>query len=251
MRQPTPYYDQDGITLYLGDCRQILPQLQVDTVGCLVVDPPWDDAAAVAAEIPLGAVQKWGGPDRLVFTDPRRMHDALERWGHDIAWVFTWDTMNTWQTGSKRPVQQSKFCLWYGLLDEYRRDAVLHGDAPPERDHPTTKQTPLDGRRLVDLHRESLRWLHHPGAGNGSAGTERFGKRQGHPALRHAKPVAWLRCLLGNCSDGLVLDPFAGSGTTLRAAKDLRRPAIGIEIDEAACELAVERLAQGALDFAP
>ena len=48
---------------------------------------------------------------------------------------------------------------------------------------------------------------------------------------------------------GLVLDPFAGSGTTLRAAKDAGVKAIGIEKSERYCEMAAERLPQGAFDF--
>jgi len=68
----------------------------------------------------------------------------------------------------------------------------------------------------------------------------------GHPC---PKPLKAWKLLLSNISlEGqTVLDPFMGSGTTLRAAKDLGRKAIGIEIEEKYCEIAVKRLAQGVL----
>ncbi len=63
------------------------------------------------------------------------------------------------------------------------------------------------------------------------------------------KPVELLGILLSNAEAGLVLDPFMGSGTTLRAAKDLCRTAIGIEIEEKYCEIAANRMSQEVLDF--
>ncbi len=65
----------------------------------------------------------------------------------------------------------------------------------------------------------------------------------GHPT---PKPIELMIVLVGE-SRGVVLDPFVGSGTTLRAAKDLGRQAIGIEIEERYCEIAAKRMAQEVL----
>jgi hypothetical protein len=233
-----PYYQDDLVTIYHCDCRDYNEFVEA---GCLVWDPQWDD------DFPYDPAEVHR-VNTLSFTDPRNLHKAIRLFGDSPAWIFTWDCMNQWQTGPRRPVQRAKHCLWYGDIDSYSRDAELWGDAPPERDHPTTKQTPLDGRRLADIYSESLRWLHNPGA-SGSAGTERFSERQGNPVYRHAKPLNWMRCLIGNTSSGLVFDPFMGSGTSLRAAKDLSRKAIGIEIDEECCEIAANRMSQEVLAF--
>ena len=70
-----------------------------------------------------------------------------------------------------------------------------------------------------------------------------------HPAI---KPYKFWKLLLARCSvktDEIVLDPFMGSGTTLRAAKDLNRKCIGIEIEEKYCEIAAKRLSQSVMEL--
>jgi site-specific DNA-methyltransferase (adenine-specific) len=76
------------------------------------------------------------------------------------------------------------------------------------------------------------------------------GQRNGHPTLKPLELITW--CLTQRFADDAqtILDPFMGSGTTLRAAKDLGRRAIGIEIEESYCEIAARRLAQEVLQFA-
>ena len=74
-------------------------------------------------------------------------------------------------------------------------------------------------------------------------------KVRAHPTQKPLPLMRW--CIKRDKTDGIILDPFMGSGTTLRAAKDLGRKAIGIEIEEKYCEIAAERLRQEALILAP
>lgn len=231
----TPYYADDLITLYCGDAQELFAQVDTPDITCLVIDPPYDQPDLMSL-----FTDARRHDSELIFTDPRHIGDVMAYFGAP-RWLFTWDTMSPWNVSAKLPLTQVKFCAWYG--SHYNRDGALWGDAPDKRDHPTTKFEPLDGRRLTDVWRQSLRWLHHPQASTGQAGSERFSRRQAHPAMRHAKPDDWVRCLIGNTTTaGTVLDPFAGSGTTLRAAKQLGRRCVAVEIDEANCEYAAKSL---------
>ena len=79
--------------------------------------------------------------------------------------------------------------------------------------------------------------------------TERPGI-SGHPCPKPLKAWTWLLTKGSVESSDTILDPFMGSGTTLRAAKDLGRKAIGIEIEERYCEVAAKRMSQSVMEMA-
>jgi site-specific DNA-methyltransferase (adenine-specific)/modification methylase len=88
------------------------------------------------------------------------------------------------------------------------------------------------------LYRQMWRGVCRNGAENGEA--------LQHP---HQKPIALMKWVVSRCPNGLLLDPYMGSGTTLLAAKELGIPAIGIEIVESSCEIAAKRLGQEVFAF--
>lgn len=215
MSLPSPYYDEDGITIYHGDCREILPHLP--KVDLVLTDPPYGIGEARGknkTRVQLAEPKDYGVASWDDSPPPRWLFDWLmDISRHQIifggnyfglpsssCWLV-WDKDNTgdfadcelaW-TNLKKAVRRLRW-RWNGMLQENMANKEI-------REHPTQK--PL----------EVMKW-----------------------AMSHA---------LEDCN--LILDPFMGSGTTLRAAKDLGRKAIGIEIEEKYCEIAVKRLAQGVL----
>lgn len=231
-----PYYDEGGIQIYHGDCREVLPEIQADAV---VADPPYgcglyeSDQAVLSKELveqwvrQYASVAVFGYPERLVGLCPVQPSE----------WIV-WRPTNARQRGFNlhglwREVECVAIwgdCDW-GHLRQPRVEtttpmpaAIGHLDAPLRE----------GDARMGDLWTDES-----PNLNPNQRG--RF-----HP---NEKPVSVMRRLV-EVAGGVVVDPFMGSGTTLRAAKNLGREAIGIEIEERYCEIAVKRLAQEVLDVA-
>jgi len=215
----TPYYDEDGITIYNADCRQVLPF--IGRVDVLLTDPPYGIGAdknlrankqhgkAVAPSKDYGEGE-WDNepPPRWFLDAAQETAQVAILWGGNYyglpsssCWLV-WDKDNgdngyadcelAW-TNMTRAVRKFKW-KWQGMLQEQM------GDKKEPRVHPTQKPLAL------------MRW-----------------------------------CLSLVPEAQTVLDPFMGSGTTLVAARLEGRKAIGIEISERYCESAVKRLAQKTL----
>ena len=212
------YYQDDLVTLYHGDAREMTAWTDADV---LVTDPPYGMALRSGMGGQFGDL-------RIVGDDDTTARDTiLDLWGARPALMF-----GRWSV--PRPPGTRMVLTWE------KGNHVGMGDLSlPWK--PNTEEVYVLGSGFVGHRGTSV--LRHQAPVNA--------RRQGrqHPT---EKPVALMRDLLAKCPpEWVVAEPFAGSGTTLRAAADLGRRAVGVEIDEAYCEVIARRLAQGALDLFP
>lgn len=206
-----PYYEEDGITIYHGDCREIAPILAFDV---LITDPPYgvqfagkatkhskatggydsQDDATVGPEVARMLIPL--ATRAAIFSGIRLLRDYPEP--RDIGCIFCPSGAGRGRWG---------FTLWNPIL--------FYGKKPGAC-------TPC-----------------------GFQSFERS-ERNGHPC---PKPIEWMNWAVGHTSlpGEMVIDPFCGSGTTLCAAKNSGRLAIGIDRSERYCEIAAERLSQRVL----
>jgi hypothetical protein len=217
-----PYYEDDLVTLYNGDCREIAEWLDADV---LVTDPPYGRAWKQGRLKPTRlADNSHGGIANDLDTSVRDA--ALRLWGDRMALAFG-DLMLSAPTGCRQVLiyRKQPNAGTRGAMGGWRRDAeaiYLIGPWP----------SGLGGQTSI------------VGTGSRSAGNpSSVQSRYGHP---HAKPVDTMESLIMHTA-GTVADPFAGGGSTLVAAKGLGRRAIGVELEEAYCEGIAKRLAQDTL----
>lgn len=196
-----PYYESGGITIYHGDCREVVKDLRL-TADLILTDPPY----GLGRRLNGGT---WGASGRGYSWDQEApdLSELLKAGRHAIVWG-----------GNYFPLPPSR--CWFVWR---KPDAV---------------------RTMADV---DLAWtsFNKPSRlfSYSIAATNK--ERGDHPT---PKPLALMTWCIGESEEvGTVLDPFMGSGTTLRAAKDLGKKAVGIEIEEKYCEVAVRRLAQGVL----
>ncbi len=218
-----PYYEHAGITIYHGDCREVLATLSGTVkIDLVLTDPPY------ILEMGGGGI----GGRREYIANIRGFVDK----GFDLDIL---DPFPNWMC----------FCGKQSLISVLRKAELAHRWMLLTWNKPDP--TPLvNGNYLPDTEYivHAFEKLY-----GGYQVRSRFTIMCGSDSTFHPtqKPLPLILKLMCSGSDEgqTVLDPFMGSGTTLRAAKDLGRRAIGIEIEEKYCEIAAKRLSQEVFDF--
>ncbi|MEG9430740.1 DNA-methyltransferase [Terriglobus sp. ADX1] len=242
-----PYYQQDGITIYHGDARDILPQL--DDVDHVITDPPYEAEAHAPGRRLNG---------RGLSSGARRIHEAPLSFGamtEELRKVVASESARLSRGWVLAFCQAEAVPVWRDVLEDagakYRRAMIwVKPDSAPQLsgDRPAMGYESIvaawageghsvwngGGKRGVFTHCK-----HDSGFGHG-------GKSNGHETRKPLSLMKELVSLFTN-EGQIVLDPMCGSGTTLHAAKEMGRRAIGIELKEEYCEMAAERLSQSVL----
>jgi site-specific DNA-methyltransferase (adenine-specific) len=211
-----PYYEQDGITIYHGDCREILPHLP--KVDLVLTDPPYGAGRDFEndADTPIDLLKEvFELCYAITPTDCFFMHDwARQR-------ILSIDSFKgKWEFLDLLAVTQENTMSFCRVGYDVFQIKCLYG-----------KGSPKIVRRGWNLYK-----------------TARVAKQEKfiHPTMKQIN-VYKMQVNQFSHEAETILDPFMGSGTTLVAAKQLRRKAIGIEIEEKYCEIAAKRLGQGVL----
>lgn len=228
-----PFYEDAAVTLFHGDCRDVLPLL--DRVDHVITDPPFEAEAHTLQR----RVKREGG---IMECEPLPFA-PMDEAGRESAAKSLAALAQRWVI---------VFCqiegapLWRASLEGaglvYKRTCLwIKPDGMPQY---TGDRPGMGYEAFVALHTNGRsRW--NGGGKHGvwtvPKGADGFVSQHPHPTQ---KPEALMEQLVSDFTDedDLILDPFAGSGTTLVAAKKLGRRAIGIELSEQYCEVAARRL---------
>lgn len=226
-----PYYEEPGITLYHGDCREILPQLKPDNVDLVLTDPPYGHGEDSNYASRKRGVGRRGGKLKGCAVEAKE-------WGNikgynepfDPSFLMSYKQIILWGGNhfASRLPDSSKWLIWD------KRDGVASDDNADCE----IAWTNLKGPARVH---------HQLWKGICRAGEENISKA-GSKVHPFQKPLSLMRWCIEQAKDvDTILDPFMGSGTTAVAAKQLGRKCIGIEVESKYLDIAIERLRQGIL----
>lgn len=237
-----PYYQDDTVTLYHGDALAVLADMGDQSIDAVITDPPFDartHSMARSNRTDMVGQRALSGSSSVRFESID--HDGQLALFAELGRVSrSWVVSNAaTDTAFRFQVEQPPPGLRLLLVGAWVKTnpmPIISADRPA-----------MGWEPIVYLHRDDVKptWN-----GGGRAGNYVMPTSQGsgHPTQ---KPLDMVRDFVQRFTDpgDLILDPFAGTGTTLRAAVDEGRRAIGVEADERWCESIATRLSQTVLDF--
>ena len=255
-----PYYSDDAVTIYHGEALNVLADLPAGSVDALVTDPPYSSGGMFRSDRALEPSDKYRGWSQGAAGGSRKPTAEYGSFAGDnkdqrafAGWVAAWswqalrcasDGAHAFMFSDWRQLPTATDAMQFG---GWTWRGVLVWDKGIGR--------PMRGR--FRNHLEFIAW----GTNGQTADSDVYPSALINVATvstadrEHVtqKPTELLRHLLMVLPERdrvpVILDPFMGSGTTLRAAADCGMRAIGIEVDERYCEIAAKRMAQGVLDF--
>jgi site-specific DNA-methyltransferase (adenine-specific) len=231
-----PYFQNEEVTLYHGDSFQVMATLEDESIDCVITDPPYTarthkNAKKNDSKLGYGvkAIHFESFTEELLFSAYNEMARLTKAWivsniDYNYAFLF--------EESPPQGMTQKRIGVWV----KNNPMPQISGDRPSQ-----------GWEAITYLHKVGTRSVWHGGGLHGNYVTN-LARPTGHPT---PKPLSMVSSFVERFTkpNDLILDPFAGGGTTLLAARNLGRRAIGVEIDEAYCELIAKRLSQEAFDF--
>lgn len=262
-----PYYSEAGITIYHADNRDVFPHLAAGSIDLVFTSPPYNLGNTSGGGFPesLGHYRKSSGlsgrggqgkwPAAAIAKGYGRhsddmLHEDYVAWQHEIieaCWHLLSPTGAIYYNHKPRVLDgQLVSPLAYIPADmmQWLRQIVIWKRSGGINFTPAF-YLPMH-EWIVILARRDFRLTSKGAAGVGDVWTVHQEVANPHPA---PFPIGLPERAIETTPSKVILDPFMGSGTTLRAAKNLGRQAIGIEMSEEYCEMAVRRLGQSVMQF--
>lgn len=241
-----PYFQDEAVTIYHGDCREVLPSLP--KVDLVLTDPPygvtqnsWDDL-----EVTIECFDLITTPLVCTCQNPASA-ELITRYKKRFKWSDVWEKTQAvgFLNCQVMPMRTHEDILVFAagkmpFMPQISKKPAInirpHGDTAQSSNYGSFSEKRVRSIALDEQYPKSIVRFANCQEGN-------------HP---NEKPLPLMNYLVRTFSADrdAICDPFMGSGTTLRAAKNLGRKAIGIEIEERYCEIAAKRMSQGVLEFA-
>ncbi len=242
-----PYYEHAGITIYLGDCREMVVGLGV--ADCIVTDPPYGQTSLRWDIWPKDWMQNVSANSMWVFGTMRMFMDHAFEFanaGFKMSQDIVWEKQNgsSFHADRFRRVHESAVHFYRGSWDEIHKTPITTLDATARVTRRKTRPNHM-GKIAESA------YVSHDGGPRLMRSVIYEPNCHGFAENETQKPLGILRPLIqyACAADGVVWDPFCGAGSTLVAAKEMGRKAVGIELREEQCEIAAKRLAQEVMDF--